>query len=388
MLPDDRYPAVSDLRRRAKRRTPFFAYEYLDSGTGLEQAQKLNEDALAQIKLIPRFLKGDLAPTITTKLFGKDYSAPFGVAPIGMTSLMWPGAERILAIMAAKNNIPYCLSTVAGESIETIGSLAGGNGWFQLYSPQRRDVRDDLIKRAKEAGFTTLVVTVDVPVPSMRERQRRAGLTMPPTMNARTLYRVFTRPHWLLETLKRGSPKFLTLEKYASTADMRSVATFVGSQLAGALDWEYLKEIRDQWDGPLVLKGILSVEDAKKSVSAGADGVWVSNHGGRQFDGAPAAIECLAEIVDAVGSDAKILFDSGIRGGVDIIRALRLGADFVFMGRPFVYGVCALGKNGGEHVYSLFSTDLTNNMIQLGCDNLDQILDLEINRYKIDKLNN
>jgi len=257
MLPDDRYPAVSDLRRRAKRRTPFFAYEYLDSGTGLEQAQKLNEDALAQIKLIPRFLKGDLAPTITTKLFGKDYSAPFGVAPIGMTSLMWPGAERILAIMAAKNNIPYCLSTVAGESIETIGSLAGGNGWFQLYSPQRRDVRDDLIKRAKEAGFTTLVVTVDVPVPSMRERQRRAGLTMPPTMNARTLYRVFTRPHWLLETLKRGSPKFLTLEKYASTADMRSVATFVGSQLAGALDWEYLKEIRDQWDGPLVLKGIL-----------------------------------------------------------------------------------------------------------------------------------
>jgi len=260
--------------------------------------------------------------------------------------------------------------------------VVGGNGWFQLYTPNDKAVRDDIIDRVHDAGYTTLVVTIDVPAPSMRERQRRAGINMPPLMDPKTIYRVVTRPRWMIEMLRRGSPNFLTLQKYSDSSQMRDVSAYVGSQLGGTLDWEYLAEVRDRWKGALVIKGVLSPEDAKQAVSAGIDGIWVSNHGGRQFDGAPSTIEVLPSIVEAAGGEAKILFDSGVRTGLDIVRAIRLGADFVFMGRPFLYGVCALGETGGEYTHGLFLADLKNNMIQLGCRNLTEIMDRE---YTIQK---
>lgn len=374
----DQYPSVADLRKKAMKRTPFFAFEYLDSGTGREIAQENNETALNAVKLVPELLRGNLEPKLDKTLFGHAYSAPLGVAPVGMSSLMWPGAEQYLSQMAVDQNIPYCLSTVAAESIEVIGELAGKNAWFQLYCPKDATIRDDLISRAADAGFSTLVVTADVPTASSRERQRRAGLSMPPKMDARTILRILSRPAWLLATLQRGRPKFRSLEKYASTSQMQELSKFVGTQFAGSLDWECLAEIRKLWKGPLILKGILSVSDAKLAVKAGIDGVWVSNHGGRQMDAAPASIDCLPRIVDAVSGKSQILFDGGIRTGLDVVRAIRLGADFVFAGRPFLYGVCALGETGAQHTFGLLRDDLQNNMIQLGCKSYADIVDLEL----------
>jgi L-lactate dehydrogenase (cytochrome) len=371
------YPTVADLRDKARRRVPFFAFEYLDSGTGREEACARNERALSRRCLVPRFLQGVLAPNIETQLFGRTYAAPIGVAPVGMTSLIWPGAEQMLARMAAEKGIPYCLSTVGADSVETIGPLAKGNGWFQLYPSRRKDMRDDLIARAKQSGFSVLVVTVDVPVPSIRERQKRARLSMPMEKDLRFWWRILTRPQWALATLKRGAPRFLTLEKYASTDEMQKHSDYFGRELCGTLDWDYLGEVRRQWSGPLVLKGILSPEDARLGIDHGADGIWVSNHGARQFDGVPAAIDCVKEIKDAVGDRAAILFDSGVRTGVDIARALHEGADFVFAGRPFIYGVSALGEAGATHVADLLVADLKNGMVQLGCRDLAALRTLE-----------
>ena len=367
-LPDDRFPAISDLKRKAKQRIPFIGWEYLDSATGREEAADRNEQALSNVILVPCTMKGEMEVDITTELFGKKWSAPFGIAPIGLASLMWPGAEQILAKTAAKNMIPHCLSTVAADKPEICGPLADGNGWFQLYAPRRPDIRTDLLKRAFDNGYHTLVVTADVPAPSMRERQRRAGISMPPKTTPKMIVDMLMCPAWLKGTIKRGRPRFLTLEKYVDRKQMEDLVHFVSTELGGVLDWAYLDQLRKEWKGNLVLKGILSAKDAKQAVKAGVDGVWVSNHGGRQFDAAPASLDVLPQIAGAVGKDVKILFDSGVRSGLDVLRAIALGADFVFLGRPFIYGLGALGDKGGDHVYELIACDLANNLIQLGVE--------------------
>lgn len=379
-LPDERYPAIPDLKRQAKKRIPFFAWEYLDSATGEEAAKHRNEKALGSITLIPRYMKGVISPSTETELFGKKFSAPFGIPPIGYTSLMWPYAEQSFAKLAANRRIPHCLSTVASDTPENCGPHSGDYGWFQLYPPRREDIRTDLIQRAKDNGYSALVVTADVPWPSMRERQRRAGISIPPKLTPKILFQIMQRPEWALRTLFRGQPNFDTLVKYVDAKDLGSISQFVGEELGGCLDWDYFKKVRDQWEGPLILKGILSVEDAKMAAQAGVDAVWVSNHGGRQFEASPAPIDVLPEIADAVGDKVKIIYDSGIASGGDMVRAIRLGADFVFAGRAFVYGISALGEKGGEHVYQLFHHDLINNMHQLGISTIAEMRDVEIRR--------
>ncbi len=369
----NRYPSIEDLRRRAKGRIPHFAWEYIDSGTGADECMRRNRAALQAVTLVPEFMKGAFEPQLTTRLFDTDYAVPFGVSPVGLTALMWPRAERILARAAARHRFPYTLSTAATEAPETIGPLAEGMGWFQLYPPRRTDIRQDLIARARDSGFTTLLVTADVPVASRRERQVRAGVVVPPKITPRMLYRCMVRPTWSLATLVAGSPRFRGLEKYIDGSDMRDMLSFIGQELGGSLDWAYLEAVRQEWDGPLVLKGILTTGEAERAAAIGFDGIMVSNHGGRQFDGAPAAIDVLPAIAEAVGQRTKILFDSGVRGGLDIARALALGADFVLMGRAFMYGVAALGRRGGDHVAELLKADLINNMTQLGCATLDQL---------------
>ena len=373
----DRYPAIGDLQELAQRRVPYFAWEYLECGTGREEALARNEAALSRRSLVPRFFRGEVVPRIDPELFGRSYAMPIGVAPIGMAGLVWPGAEAMLASMAGSRAIPFCLSTVAAETPEIVGPLARGNGWFQLYPARRKAIRDDLIARARDSGFSVLVLTADVPAPSVRERQKRAGLTVPPRKDLLFWWRILRRPAWTLATLRRGEPRFLALEKYVTTEEMREQSRFFGEALGGSLDWDYLGEVRRAWDGPLVVKGILCPEDARQAVERGADGIWVSNHGGRQFDGAPAAIDCLGRVADTVGDKTKLLFDSGVRGGLDIVRALHEGADFVFAGRPVLYGVSALGEAGAAHVADLFFADLMNAMTQLGCRELTDIAALD-----------
>lgn len=369
----DRYPSIADLRLRARRRIPHFAWEYLDSGTGADECLRRNRASLDAVTLTPEFMKGVFEPDLTTSLFGIDYDVPFGVSPVGLTGLMWPRAEQILARAAAAHRFAYCLSTVATEAPETIGPLANGMGWFQLYPPRNPEIRQDLLLRARDAGFTTVLVTADVPVGSRRERQVKAGVRVPPKITPLMLYRCAIRPAWTLSTLMAGTPRFRGVEKYLDGGDMADMLSFIGTQLGGSLDWEYLKAVRDEWEGPLVLKGVLDVAEAEQAVAIGYDSIMVSNHGARQFDGAPAAIRVLPTIAAAVGDRAKILFDSGVRGGLDIARALALGADFVLLGRAFMYGVAALGRRGGDHVAEILKADLSNNMTQLGCRTLAEL---------------
>lgn len=367
------YPALIDLERKAKGRMPHFSWEFLDSGTGRDEAAKRNKDAFRDVSLTPRFMRGEFTPSIETNLFGINYAAPFGIAPVGMNSLSWPGTDEILARTAGRVRIPYSMSTAANATPETLGQLANGMGWFQLYPPRNNNMRTDLLARAKGAGFTTLLITVDVPAISRRERQMRAGIGGGFGLTPSMVWQSIMRPAWSLATLAKGKPGLPTLERYQPADDLREFLAFVGSELNGTFDWNYLDEIRAEWEGPIVLKGVLDPHEASEAVAHGVDGILVSTHGGRQMDGAPASITALPAIRDAVGDDTRVLLDSGVRTGLDVARALALGADFVLLGRPFMYAVAALGEAGAEHAVEILSEDLKNNMSNLGCATLDEL---------------
>lgn len=367
------YPAIEDMIQKAKKRIPWVAQEYLASGTGAEDLLERNKTAFKKITFLPRFCKGPLQPNLATTLFGRKYKAPIGMAPIGLTGLMWPRVEHYLAATANRFKIPYSLSTVATETPETVGAYIGDMGWFQLYPPKDREVEISLLQRAKEAGFHTLLITADVPMASKRERTKRAGLVMPPKITPSMIWQGITHPVWSFYTLLNGIPRLRTVEHYTNNNNMKFVSGFVGNRLGGTLDWDYCKRVKDRWKGPVVLKGILHPADAAKAIEVGLDGIGVSNHGGRQFNGGPAAIEALPVIKKEIGDKVPILFDSGIQTGLDIMRALYLGADFVLAGRAFVYAVAALGKYGGDHAAHILIDDLKNNMVQLGVANLEEL---------------
>lgn len=373
----ERLPAVSDLERLARKRLPFLSMEYLESGTGDESALDRNAASFRKVTLIPAFMKGEVRPDPGVQLFGRKLGLPFGIAPIGLTGLIWPGAEFHLARTAVKYSIPYCLSTVATQTPEDIGPEIGETGWFQLYPPRQADIRKDLLERAVENGFHTLVITADVPVPSRRERTKRAGLRMPPRTTPKMIWDALTHPAWTGATLKYGSPRLRTIEKYTKSRSRAAAAEYVSTNLGGNLDWDYLREVREEWQGPIVLKGLLDPADADIAADTGLDGIIVSNHGGRQFDAAPAALDVLPDIVSVVNGRCAVMFDSGIRTGLDIIRAYALGADFVFLGRAFLYGLAGMGPQGSDHVCEILKDELINNMLQLGCSDMAAVSRLE-----------
>ncbi|WP_108837466.1 alpha-hydroxy acid oxidase [Tateyamaria sp. Alg231-49] len=359
------FPALSDLRSRAQKRIPKFVWEYLDSGTGVEATRRRNRAALDKIGMMPSVLHGEFEPDLSVSLMGADLPLPFGIAPVGMSGLMWPDAERLLARAAAQLGVPYALSTVATQSPEDVADDLGAHAWFQMYPPRDEDIRRDMLDRARKAGFKTLVLTVDVPVASRRERQTRSGLTNPPRLTPRLLAQVAMRPAWALGMAQRGMPHMRMLDAYTTpAADNLPVTAHVGYLLRTSPDWDYVKWLRDAWDGPFIVKGILRVEDATKLETLGVDAIWVSNHAGRQFDGAPASIEVLPEIRSA--TSLPIIFDSGVEGGLDILRALALGADFVMLGRGWHYALGALGAEGPAHLAHILREDLKSCMGQLG----------------------
>jgi L-lactate dehydrogenase (cytochrome) len=375
MTIDDIYPSLNDLKKRAKRRLPLFAWEYLDSGTGVEDQMKRNRTALDNVLFETRILQGEYKPDQSTTFLGRDYAHPFGVAPIGMSGMIWPGAEHMLARGAADARIPYCMSAVSTVTPETIAPSLGGNGWMQLYPPTDPEIRKDMIKRIRNAGFHTLVFTVDVPQASRRERQRRAQLTIPPQMTPKMLWETATHPTWALGTLRHGQPRLRFAESYFKAAKGASSTQHPGYLIRGKPDWQYLNELRDEWGGQIVVKGITSAHDAKELSNIGVDAVWVSNHSGRQFDGGPSSIENLPAIRAAVGPDYPLIFDSGVEGGLDIIRAIALGANFVMLGRAFHYALAALGSKGFEQLRFMLSDDINTNMYQMGIRHLSQATD-------------
>jgi len=363
-----RYPALSDMRARAKRRMPHFVWEYLESATGVESTMARNRAALDAVLLRPSILHGEIPCDLGVSLMGRDYPLPFGVAPVGMSGLFWPDAERMLARAATQAGIPYGLSTVASRTPDDVGPYLDGNGWFQMYPPRDPAIRADMMAVARDAGFDVLVLTADVPVASRRERQVRSGVTSPPRMTARLLAQAALRPAWSLGIARLGVPRMRQIDRYAGKVTGLGSTEHAGYMLRTSPDWDYLDALRDAWDGSLVVKGVLEAEDAARLERAGVDAVWVSNHTGRQFDGAPATIEVLPGIRAA--TRLPIVFDSGIEGGLDILRAFALGADFVMLGRAWHHALAALGAEGPPHLIDVLARDLRANMGQIGAKSL------------------
>jgi L-lactate dehydrogenase (cytochrome) len=301
---------------------------------------------------------------------GRDYPVPFGIAPLGMSGLIWPEAEKHLARHAARAGIPYSLSTVATRTPEDLRGDIGDQGWFQMYPPRDPGMRDDMLRRAREAGFHTLVLTVDVPAASRRERQTRGGLVQPPRLTPRLLAQVARCPAWAMGIQATGMPRMRLMDSYADqtkTGPLPSTA-HVGYLLRAAPDWDYVRSLRDGWQGKLVLKGVMEAEVAEQAEAFGVDAIWVSNHAGRQFDGAIASLEALRDVRGA--TRLPLIFDSGVTGGLDVMRALALGAHFVMMGRPWHYALGALGRQGPAHWHDVLVKDMTSNMAQIGATHL------------------
>jgi len=369
---NSRFPALSDLRARARKRIPTFVWEYLDSGTGVEATRQRNRAALDRVGLMPSVLHGEFTPDLSTTLLDQSRPLPFGIAPVGMSGLMWPDAERHLASGAARHAMPYTLSTVAAAAPEDVAPVLGEDAWFQMYPPRDEGIRRDMLHRARVAGFRTLVLTVDVPVASRRERQTRSGLTNPPRLTPRLLAQVALRPAWAMGMARQGMPHMRMLDAYTTSATANlPVTAHVGYLLRTSPDWDYVSWLRDAWDGPFVVKGVMRGTDAERLERLGVDAIWVSNHAGRQFDAAPATIEVLPAIRRA--TRLPLIFDSGVEGGLDILRAMASGADFVMLGRAWHYALAALGPAGIDHLVHILTEDLKANMGQLGAATLTDL---------------
>lgn len=371
---DTRYPSVDDLRTKAQKRIPKFAFEYLDGGCNEDVNIHRNTSEIRSIQLKPHYLRNFNGSNLKTKLFGIEYDAPFGIAPVGLQGLMWPNSAEILARAAFEHNVPFVLSTVTTSSIERIGELTEGKAWFQLYHPAKIDVRNDIIKRAQTAGCPVLVILCDVPTFGFRPRDIRNGLAMPPKMSIQNILQVFGKPSWAFNTLKNGQPSFETLKPYMPKGlDLAQLGRFMDETFDGRLNGERIKPIRDMWKGKLVLKGVSNEVDVKEAVRLGIDGVIVSNHGGRQLDAGESSIRSLKTIAEKYGKQIEVMMDSGLRSGPDIARTMASGAKFTFLGRSFMYGTAALGKKGGNHTISLLKTQLQQIMEQLCCEKVDDL---------------
>ncbi len=363
---DNRYPAIDDLRNRAKKKIPRFAFEYLDGGCNEDVNLDRNTRELREVQLVPSYLSPHKKPEMQTELFGHVYDAPFGIAPIGLQGLMWPKAPEILAKAAAEHNIPFILSTVTTMSIEKASEITEGKAWFQLYHPADNTLRDDIIKRAEAAHCPVLVLLCDVPSFGFRPRDIRNGLAMPPKMSWSNIMQIMGRPEWALRTLINGQPNFENLKPYMPKGlDLKQLGNFMDQTFSGRLNEEKIAPIRDMWKGKIVLKGVASEEDAEKAIQVGLDGIIVSNHGGRQLDAGESTIKPLTSLAEKYGTQIKVMMDSGIRSGPDIARSLASGAAFTFLGRTFMYSVAALGSRGGQHAIALLKTQLQQVMEQV-----------------------
>ncbi len=363
------YPSIDDLIKKAKKKIPKFAFEYLDGGCNEDVNLYKNTAELRQVELQPFYLTKHVASDMRTELFGHVYDTPFGIAPVGLQGLMWPNAPEILAKAAFQHNIPFILSTVTTSSIERISELTEGRAWYQLYHPAENEIRNSLIKRAEAAGCPVLVILCDVPTFGYRPRDIRNGLAMPPKMTLRNILQIMGRPDWAIKTLIHGQPAFANMKPYMPKGlNMKELGAYMNKTFSGRLNEEKIAPIRDMWKGKLVLKGVAAPEDAEMAIRLGLDGIIVSNHGGRQIDAGQSTIRSLIPLVQKYKGKLKIMMDSGIRTGPDIARTLSAGADFAFLGRTFMYSVSALGNEGGNHSISILKTQLQQVMEQIGCE--------------------
>jgi len=350
---------VEDYRRIARRRLPKALFEFMDGGAEDEATLRANTTDFDRWSLLPRMLVDATTRDTRTTLAGRPAALPLVLAPTGLAGLFRRGAEASAARAAARAGIPFCLSTMATLTVEEVAAAAGQPIWYQLYVLRDRGLTRSFVERAQAAGCAALVLTVDVQVLGRRERDMRNGLSVPPRVTLSNALDLARRPRWIADVL-RGAP--ITFANVAASRGVEESAVqhaaYIGAQMDPAVTWETLDWCRQTWNGPLYVKGILRADDAARAVEHGATGIVVSNHGGRQLDGAASSLAALPAIVDAVGGRAELILDGGVRRGSHILKALALGADACMVGRPFLYGVTAAGEAGAADVIAILAAEL------------------------------
>jgi (S)-mandelate dehydrogenase len=366
---------IGDLRRLAKRRLPRIAFDFIEGGLEDEHGLARNESAFLKHRLVPRYLVDVSRRDQSAKLFGRSYDSPFGIAPTGLAALFRPGADLMLAEAAALANIPFIMSGAGTASIEAAARIAPDHTWYQLYGARDPKVSEDLIRRSRDAGLGALVLTVDVPVNSKRERNIRNGFIRPYKLRPSILLEALTHPAWIVDYLRAGGkPVFANWAPYAGEgASVEAVADFLALQTPSTQTWRDLETYRRLWPRSLIVKGIMHPDDARRAAEIGADGIIVSNHGGRQLDRAPSPIEVFPAIKAAVGDRLTLMLDSGVRRGADIVIAWCLGAQYVFVGRATLYGAAAGGLPGARRAIAILRTEIDLVLAQLGCPSLAEL---------------
>ncbi len=365
--------SVRDIKEEARRRLPKMIFDYIEGGAEDELCAARNRAALDALEIVPRYLRDVSAVNQKVELFGHSYASPLGIAPTGMAAISWKDADLLLAQAAHEANLPFILSGASSSSIEKVAQVAP-SAWYQLYIPRDGDIRRDLIRRVTDAGLGTLVVTIDTPVYSKRERDVRNGWVRPYKPTFASKLEALRHPAWLLGYLRNGIPYLENWQTYAAPgAKPIAVAGVFAAQAFAVQTWDLLAEIREQWRGNLVLKGVLHPEDAALAIKAGADGIIVSNHGGRQFDKAPAPVTMLPAIHAAVAGRIPVMIDSGIMRGSDIVAAMCLGASFAFVGRATLYGVAAYGIAGVQRTLAILRQEISLALATMGCPDVRQL---------------
>ena len=358
---------IEDLRRLAKRRVPRMFYDYADSGGWTESTYRANEADFQQIKLRQRVAVDMSDRTLATTMIGTPVSMPIALAPVGMTGMQHPDGEILAARAAAKAGVPFTLSTMSICSIEDVAEATGKPFWFQLYVMRDKDFVSRILKRAKAAGVSALVLTLDLQILAQRHKDLKNGLTAPPRLTIPNIINIGTKPRWWMGMLQTKRRSFGNIVGHAKgVTDMSALSAWTAEQFDPRLSWDEVKRIRDEWGGKLILKGILDPEDAEVAAQTGADALIVSNHGGRQLDGALSAIAALPEIVRTVGDRTEVHMDGGIRTGQDVIKAIALGAKGVYIGRAFTYGLGAMGEAGVTKALEIIRKELDMTMALCG----------------------
>lgn len=356
-----------DARHMAHRRLPRIVFDYIDGAVGNESAAANNLSALENLRLMPRVLAPTQQNLLTTTFMGQNLSLPFGIAPMGMCNLAWPGADRMLAAEAVRRGMPHGVSTAASSTLEGIAEQAGALAWFQLYVTGSLETAWALVDRAEASGYQVLILTVDVPRFAPRPRDQRNGFNMPFRIGIQQFMDFARHPHWSLASLIAGVP---AAANFDATQGGKSFDRYASR--AGA-NWAFLDQLRRRWKGKLIVKGVLNPDDAKRIRAAGADAVYVSNHGGRQLDSAPPAITALAQVRAALGPEFPLIFDSGVRSGEDVLKALACGADLVMLGRPLLYALGADGARGLSSLLDAIAESLLVAMAQIGLSDINDI---------------
>lgn len=376
----DRAASIGDLRLRAKRRIPRFAFDLVDGGAENERNMRRNTEAFEEVELTPRYMVDVSNIDTRATVFGQNFDAPFGMAPIGMLNAFWPGADLTLARLCKAQNIPYTASSASSTRLEELAEAADGNGWFQLYVSSDATVTEGLIARAEVAGYTTLMVTADVPAAGKRDRDIRNQLAVPFRFTPEVIVQCAMNPRWALTSLQHGTPNVANYADLLQSAT--SYAEVQKTLITPGFTWEDLKRLRARWKGRLLVKGILHAQDAVACAELGCDGIVVSNHGGRQVAFGPPTIEALPAIAKAVAGRMTIILDSGIRRGADFLRAKALGADFAFAGRAFAYGVGAGGDAGARRAFEILQLELIRALGQLGIPSYGAVGSSELSTSK------